>query len=263
VATLALAPTYKLPQACANGQVAKWNSTSWACAADSAGPGTVTSVAAGYGLVANGPNVVGNAVVSNGLIELAYGYILPQGCTAGQVPKSDGNGTWTCSTPTPKFINLSVYSALLSFGATLVGGFGPITGINVPSGGAFAFGFTIPPDYTPGTPLSAVLVWNAGTSTSCNFDIRGNFFSAARPGGDHIQGFGASDGITFVGGGLLIAPAIARQAKSTTVTISSPVPGVNFNAGDAINFGLFRSPAVLTNPCATDFKLQGISITYQ
>jgi hypothetical protein len=68
------------------------------CGTPSAGgSGTVTSVGAGYGLVANGPNVVGNAVVSSGLIELANGYILPQGCTAGQVPKSGGAGNWLCA----------------------------------------------------------------------------------------------------------------------------------------------------------------------
>jgi hypothetical protein len=68
------------------------------CGTPSAGgSGTVTSVGAGYGLVANGPNVVGNAVVSSGLIELANGYILPQGCTAGQVPKSGGGGSWVCA----------------------------------------------------------------------------------------------------------------------------------------------------------------------
>jgi hypothetical protein len=59
--------------------------------------GTVTSVGAGFGLVANGPNVVNNAVVSNGVLELAFGYILPQGCSAGQVPKSNGSGLWNCA----------------------------------------------------------------------------------------------------------------------------------------------------------------------
>ncbi|TAG50330.1 MAG: hypothetical protein EAZ30_01150 [Betaproteobacteria bacterium] len=61
------------------------------------GSGTVTSVGAGTGLVANGANVVGGAIVSNGLMELANGFILPQGCTNGQIPKSIGGGTWTCA----------------------------------------------------------------------------------------------------------------------------------------------------------------------
>jgi hypothetical protein len=61
------------------------------------GTGTVTSVGTGAGLVATGANVVGGAIVSNGLMELANGYILPQGCTPGQIPKSIGGGTWSCA----------------------------------------------------------------------------------------------------------------------------------------------------------------------
>ena len=32
--TLAISTTFQLPQACANGQVAKWNGTTWVCAND-------------------------------------------------------------------------------------------------------------------------------------------------------------------------------------------------------------------------------------
>jgi hypothetical protein len=69
------------------------------CAAPpaSGGSGTVTSVGTGLGLVATGPNIVSGAIVSNGLMELAYGFILPQGCTTGQVPKSNGSGVWNCA----------------------------------------------------------------------------------------------------------------------------------------------------------------------
>jgi hypothetical protein len=83
------------------------------CAAPPAngGNGTVTSVGTGLGLVATGPNIVNGAIVSNGLMELAFGFILPQGCTTGQVPKSNGSGIWTCaadnagSTVTNAFVN--------------------------------------------------------------------------------------------------------------------------------------------------------------
>ena len=33
-ASLELAPSYKLPQACANGELAKWNGSAWGCASD-------------------------------------------------------------------------------------------------------------------------------------------------------------------------------------------------------------------------------------
>jgi hypothetical protein len=96
VASLALANTYKLPQACANGQVAKYNTAGslWECQNDNigsaGGSGTVTSVATGIGL-AGGP------ITAAGTVSLANGYVLPQGCTPGQIPKSDGNGTWSCA----------------------------------------------------------------------------------------------------------------------------------------------------------------------
>lgn len=99
IANLSLASTYKLPQACSTGQVPKFNATTslWQCQNDNTGSGTVTSVGGGAGIVATGPNVVGGAIVSSGLIELANGYILPQGCTPGQVPKSAGGGAWSCA----------------------------------------------------------------------------------------------------------------------------------------------------------------------
>ncbi len=38
VATLTLAPSFKLPQSCAPNQIAKWSGSAWICAADDAGP---------------------------------------------------------------------------------------------------------------------------------------------------------------------------------------------------------------------------------
>lgn len=90
-----LALGYQLPQACANGQVPKSNGAGgWTCAADNDtnSGGTVTSVAAGTGLVASP-----NPVVGTGSINLAPGYQLPQGCANGQVAKSNGTGGWTCA----------------------------------------------------------------------------------------------------------------------------------------------------------------------
>jgi len=47
--TLSLASGYALPQACSNGQVAKWSGTGWSCASDND-----TQYSAGTGLVLNG-----------------------------------------------------------------------------------------------------------------------------------------------------------------------------------------------------------------
>jgi hypothetical protein len=67
--------------------------------------GTVTSVATGTGLT-------GGPITAAGTVSLANGYILPQGCTPGQVPKSDGNGTWSCA-PSPAIPSFAMRSCIV------------------------------------------------------------------------------------------------------------------------------------------------------
>ena len=84
------------PLTCAAGQVMKWNGSAWACANDNGGGGgggTVTSVLAGTGLQGS-PNPITGA----GSLNLAPSYQLPQACSNGQVPKSNGSGGWACGT---------------------------------------------------------------------------------------------------------------------------------------------------------------------
>jgi hypothetical protein len=90
--TIGLAATQLLPTtACANGQVPQWNGSKWACAA-TGGTGTVTSVAGGIGIVASPSPITGS-----GTLNVAPSYQLPQGCSNGQVAKSNGSGGWTCA----------------------------------------------------------------------------------------------------------------------------------------------------------------------
>ena len=85
-ATLALAPSYQLPQTCTNAQIAKWDGTSWSCATDKAGQ----QYTAGTGLELNGTE-----------FSLDRDYRLPQGCEAGQAagfgPTATSLGDWQCS----------------------------------------------------------------------------------------------------------------------------------------------------------------------
>jgi hypothetical protein len=76
-ANLSIASTYKLPQACANGQVPKYNTATlvWECANDlqgtgAGGAGTVTNIATGVGLS-------GGPITSTGTINLASTQLLP------------------------------------------------------------------------------------------------------------------------------------------------------------------------------------------
>ncbi len=53
--TLGVAPSFRLPQSCSNGQIAKWNGLVWVCSNESAGgAGDITAVTAGLGLLGGG-----------------------------------------------------------------------------------------------------------------------------------------------------------------------------------------------------------------
>ena len=94
VGTINLASTQLLPTtACANNQIPRWNGSVWACGSDANSGGTVTSVGSGTGLT-------GGPVTSSGALSIATGYQLPQGCTNGQVAKSNGSNVWTCANDT-------------------------------------------------------------------------------------------------------------------------------------------------------------------
>jgi len=91
-ATLSILPAFQLPQACADGQVAKWSAGSgtWICAADAVNPGTISEVDAGTGLTGGG---------TSGTVSLSVGpsYQLPQTCANGQVAVwNSGTSQWQC-----------------------------------------------------------------------------------------------------------------------------------------------------------------------
>jgi hypothetical protein len=65
---------------CSSGGVLKWNGTIWACGSDN-----TTSYSAGTGLDLTGTT-----------FSVKSGYQLPQSCNSGEIPKSDGNGGWSC-----------------------------------------------------------------------------------------------------------------------------------------------------------------------
>ena len=162
----------------------------------------------------------------------------------------------------PKFINLNPYGALLD-GATISTGYGPFAGIHVPDSGSpdFAFGFTIPPDYTPGTPLTVRLTWHT-SSTSCGIRLRPNFISVARAGRTHIVGASVSTGLDPVGGETLDAPARSNQSSAKEYTITSPDADTDLEPGDSIIFGLYRWTSSSDDTCTSDLVIQGVQVTY-
>ena len=166
------------PLTCAAGQVMKWDGLQWACANDAigggGGGGTVTSVAAGTGLTGS-PNPITGA----GAINIAPGYQLPQACSNGQVPKSNGSGGWVCGADSAG--TGTVTSVATDAGLTG----GPITGTGTI--GIAAGGVTSAMLAQSGCTNGQVLKWD-GSAWACAAD-------AAGPANAFVQGgnaFGAT-----------------------------------------------------------------------
>jgi hypothetical protein len=82
-ASLSLAGSFALPQSCSDQQVPKWSVSSgaWACADDKN-----TTYSNGQGLDLSNSNT----------FSVDPSYQLPQGCSQGEVVKSNGDNTWSC-----------------------------------------------------------------------------------------------------------------------------------------------------------------------
>lgn len=160
-----------------------------------------------------------------------------------------------------RFINLPIYGAVVSGGATLeTGSFGN-AGIEMPDGASssFAQNFTVPPDYTPGDTLTVHLTWYT-PATSCDIDLRPNFTSFARVG-ETFPGGGASAGLQAVGGNILTAPGTARQVEAKQFTIDAP-DAIDLEPLDSVSFGLFRAGGGAADTCADALLIHGVGITY-
>jgi hypothetical protein len=82
-----LTPSYRLPQGCPTGRVAKWNGEGWICAVDNDSGGDITAVEAGLGLTGGGSS----GVVALEAVFAGSGY-------ATTIARSDHNHlgqTWT------------------------------------------------------------------------------------------------------------------------------------------------------------------------
>ncbi|MGQ9928536.1 MAG: hypothetical protein ACUVS4_16925 [Chloroflexaceae bacterium] len=123
-------------------------------------------------------------------------------------------------------------------------------------------GFTVPPDYAAGTPLTVRIVWHT-PATGCTISFRPNSIAVARPGRTHITGTGASDGLTVVGSTDLSASATANSSQETRVQIVSPVSSVPLQPGDVIMFSMFRNGTAASDTCTGNLVIQGMALQYQ
>jgi hypothetical protein len=162
------------------------------------------------------------------------------------------------------WINLNIYGTNVRNGATHETGFGQHSGINLPDSGSPAFeaSFTIPPNFKPGSDITARILWHT-SATNCNVDVRPNFLSVTRAGVAPILGPGATSGLTVEGDTIRAADSSESDiSQEVVVTISSPSSGETLQPLDAINFGMYRSNGV-NNTCSDDIIISGIMLSYE
>jgi hypothetical protein len=171
-------------------------------------------------------------------------------------------------------LSLSPYGVLAGNGASLIS-----SGFDAPlrlpakaSTPSFTLGFTIPKDYVPDTPLKIIILWET-LDTQCTFYLRPNLLFRARAG--HPRDFGAASGgleavnastsFSLTGSGIVMeAPLAAHETARVRFKIV-PTPGEfpTLQAGDAVNFGIFREDRDTTNDtCDQELGIAGISIVY-
>ena len=116
----------------------------------------------------------------------------------------------------------------------------------------FNFGFTLPPDYTPGTSLQLRMVFTSETSSvGCQFLINTNTLSVTRP----------TAGVTTNGTlNRLQASTVTNPGFEKPFVVTSPIAIADLNAqpGDALNIGYFRQ----NDSCPNVLMLHGVQITY-
>ncbi len=158
--------------------------------------------------------------------------------------------------------SIDPYGVRVDGGSKDDGSFGT-GGIKLPSSGQsdFSFGFVIPNDYLPNTPIRILLPWHSPV-TACDFALLPNFVDRTRPG--HLPSTGsASGGLDPANGSnILSAPNTSNLGKQKAYLLT-PSQGFDQQPGDTILLGFFRRPGSFGDNCAANLIIPGISIKYQ
>ncbi|MDX9954752.1 MAG: hypothetical protein RBT75_11680 [Anaerolineae bacterium] len=171
----------------------------------------------------------------------------------------------------PRFISLAPEFATLLNGAVYeLNGGGDLSGLVLPGNQViprFAVGFSLPPDYAPGTDVVLRVMWGNSrfNAVTCGYRVWVNGVSRFRPGGPPAYPYTLA---TFPNGQdemTLVAPDISEQVRATTVTIAGKDFGGNnyFQPGDAISVLLARRADNVNDTCAGKMYVLGLDVTYQ
>ena len=161
-----------------------------------------------------------------------------------------------------RMVDLPPNEAFLDNGASFDDGAYGFGGMILPDANrpTFAYTFTVPKDYKPGTTLRVRVLWHS-PSTSCTIDLRPNATAVSRPGVQHQTLGSASAGLT--GPALLTAPATTKLTQVATYSLTPPKASVNpLKPLDAYQFGLFRATDSGNDTCTGALHVTGVSVHY-
>ena len=161
-----------------------------------------------------------------------------------------------------RFMSLSPTAAHMEGGTSYNDGAYGFGGMILPDTGvpSFAYAITLPPDYRPGTRLAVRVLWHT-PSTDCSIDLRPNATAVSRPGVQHQTVGNASAGL--IGPGLLAAPAVTKQTKATTFSLTPPKSSVDpLKPGDGYQFGIYRRTDSGNDTCSGPLHVTGVSVRY-
>jgi hypothetical protein len=174
------------------------------------------------------------------------------------------------STLIPRFISLAPeFAQLLNGAAYELNGGGDLSGLVLPGNEViprFAVGFSLPPDYAPGTDIELRLLWGNSrfNAITCGFRMWVNGVSRFRPDGPPYY---SSSYATFPNDQdeiTLLAPDITEQVRATTVTLAGKNLGGNdiYQPGDAISVLLARRASDANDTCTGKMFILGLDVTY-
>lgn len=172
------------------------------------------------------------------------------------------------STLLPRFISLTPAEALTEGSAAYSIGGGPnVSGIYMPntSFNRFYTGFTLPPDYSPGSDITFRIMWTNGNTnaTNCNFVLWANMLVAYRPGTSNfafIAGGQFSNGLDTI---TLAAGPTAQAVRVENLTIKASSGSAGLQPGDALQIAIARRVDDIPDTCAGSLVVVGIDAIYQ
>ncbi|MFA6163365.1 MAG: hypothetical protein WC685_08055 [Methylobacter sp.] len=152
-------------------------------------------------------------------------------------------------------------------GSQPVGPFGG--GISLPNAGTptLSFGFVIPSDYVPDTPIKITLSWYTA-STDCEFVLEPNYVSRTRPGHPFptiIFPGDLTDGLAAKNGSNILSVTSTPNVGNKKVYLLTPGQGFDDQQpGDAFLVGFDRNSGSPSDTCTVPpLVIPGISIKYQ